>query len=324
MARGFFGAALVAAAMFAFIAPVKAQDKYPSRPITLVVPFDAGGGTDLVARIFAQKLSEALGQTVIVENRPRAGTVIGTAYVARSAPDGLTLLINGSTLAYHPSIFKSLPYDINKDLIPVAFISEQPYALVVNKDVAVNSIDDLVALAKKQPGEIPYASAGIGSAMHLAAELLWSRLGIKMLHVPYRGTGPAMTDLLGGQVKVMVTTATGAADMVRAGQVKALGISSAERSPTMPDVPTMAEVALPGYQHSSWLALFAPRGTPDAIIKTISEATTKALHDPELATRFAAQGLSVRIGSPEELRTFFQQEVRRWAPVIKAAGIEPQ
>jgi tripartite-type tricarboxylate transporter receptor subunit TctC len=283
-----------------------------------------GGGTDVVGRIFAQKFSEAIGQTVIVENRPRAGTMIGTAYVARSVPDGLTLLINGSALAYHPSIFKSLPYDIKKDLIPVAFISEQPYVLLVNRDFAANSIDDLVALAKEQPGRIPYASAGVGSAMHLAAELLWSDLGIKMLHIPYRGTGPAMTDLLAGEVKVIYTTATGAADMVRAGQVKALGISSAERSPTMPDVPTIAEAALPGYQHSSWLALFAPGGTPDAILKAISDAAAKALHDPELATRFAAQGLSVRIGSPEELRTFFQQEVHRWAPVIKAAGIEPQ
>ncbi|HEY0295779.1 MAG TPA: tripartite tricarboxylate transporter substrate binding protein [Bordetella sp.] len=308
----------------AFSLPAMADPSYPSGPVTLVVPFGPGGGTDLIARLFAKPFAQAIGGSVIVRNHGGSGTTIGTAYVAHSRPDGLTLLLNGSTLTYHPAMYKSLPYDVKKDLIPIAFISNQPYALIVNKDFPAKTLGDLVALAKQSPGQIPYGSAGIGSAMHLSAELLWENLGIKMLHVPYPGTGQAMNDLIAGRVKAVYTTAAGAAGMVRAGTVRALGVSSPQRMATMPDVPTIAESGLPGYQHGSWMALFAPAGTPPAVVEQIAQATNKALADPELIRQFTAQGLETKIGSPTEVKQFFDKEVDRWTGVIKAAGIEAQ
>jgi len=301
-----------------------AEAKYPAGPVSIVVPFGPGGGTDLIGRIFAKSLSKVLDSPVIVRNHAGAGTTIGTAFVAHSPRDGLTLLLNGSTLTYQPAMYKSLPYNVKKDLVPIAFISDQPYALLVNKDLPVKTLDDFVALAKQSPGRIPYGSAGIGSAMHLSAELLWEKLGIKMLHVPYPGTGQAMNDLLSGQVKAVLTTAAGAAGMVKSGTVKALGVTSAKRLPTMPDVQTIAEAGLPDYQQGSWMALFVPAGTPSAIVNQIAEATAKALADPELVKQFTAQGLEVKTGGPAQVQPFFNQEVDRWSTVIKAAGIEPQ
>lgn len=304
--------------------PTLADPKYPSGPVSIVVPFGPGGGTDLIARLFAKPFSQELGDSVIVKNRAGAGTTIGTAFVAHSPRDGLTLLLNGSTLTYHPAMYKSLPYDVKKDLLPVAFISDQPYALLVNKDFPAKTLNDLVELARKSPGQIPYGSAGIGSAMHLSAELLWEKLGIQMLHVPYPGTAQAMNDLIGGRVKVLYTTAAGATAMVNSGTVRALGVSSAKRLATLPDVPTIAESGFPGYQQGSWMALFAPAGTPAPIVKQLAQATDKALADPALIKEFAAQGLETKTGSPDEVKQFFDAEVDRWTGVIKAAGIEPQ
>ncbi|WP_158215376.1 Bug family tripartite tricarboxylate transporter substrate binding protein [Candidimonas nitroreducens] len=315
---------LAAAAIHTPASAADTNTTYPAGPVSIVVPFGPGGGTDMIARIFAKPFSKELGQSVVVRNRGGAGTTIGTAFVAHSAPDGLTLLLNGSTLTYHPAMYKKLPYDVKKDLIPIAFISDQPYVLVANKDFPAKTLGELVAMAKKDPGQIPYGSAGIGSAMHLSAELLWEKLGIKMMHVPYPGTGPAMTDLMGGRVKVVYTTAAGATGMVRSGAVRALGVSSLKRLDTMPDVPTIAESGLPGYQFGSWMALFAPAGTPPAVVNRISQATAKALTDPELLKQFAAQGLETKTGTPEEVKQFFDAEVDRWSGVIKAAGIQPQ
>lgn len=304
--------------------PSAAQTQYPSGPVTLVVPFAPGGGTDLIARIFSKPFSQALGASVVVRNIGGAGTTIGTTNVANSPKNGLTLLLNGSTLTYHPAMYKSLSYDVKKDLVPVAFISDQAYALLVNKDLPVKTLSDLVELAKKSPDPIPYGSAGVGSAMHLSAELLWDKLGIKMLHVPYPGTSQAMNDLIGGRVKVLYTTAAGATGMVKSGSVRAIGVSSPVPLSTLPGVPTIADSGLPGYQHGSWLALFAPAGTPAPILNQIAKATHTALQDPELIKQFAAQGLETKTGSQDEVKRFFDAEVDRWAGVIKAAGIEPQ
>ncbi len=313
---------LAALAAFTTV-PARAAD-YPAGPVTLIVPFGPGGGTDLIGRIFAKPFSAALGESVVVRNVPGAGTTIGTAQMARSRPDGQTLLLNGSTLTYHPAMYKTLQYDVKKDLLPVAFISDQPYALLVNKDFPAKTLTELVEMAKKSPGDIPYGSAGVGSAMHLSAELLWEKLGIKLLHVPYPGTGQAMNDLLAGRIKVLYTTAAGATAPVKAGTVHALGVSSTKRLDTMPDVPTIAEAGLPGYQHGSWISLFVPSATPAPIIDKIVKATDTALNDPELHAQFAAQGLEIRRGKPQEIKRFFDEEVDRWAGVIKAAGIEPQ
>jgi len=298
--------------------------EYPTGPITLVVPFGPGGGTDLIGRVFAKPFSAALGESVVVRNVPGAGTTIGSAQVARARPDGHTLLINGSTLTYHPAMYKTLPYDVKKDLLPIAFLSDQPYTLLVNKDFPAKTLAELVEMAKKSPEDIPYGSAGVGSAMHLSAELLWEKLGVKLLHVPYPGTGQAMTDLVAGRIKALYTTAAGATGPLKAGTVRALGVSSAQRLDTMPDVPTIAEQGLPGYQHGSWISLFIPSSTPAPVIDKIIRATDTALDDPELQSQFAAQGLEVRKGKPQEVKQFFDEEVDRWAGVIKAAGIEPQ
>jgi tripartite-type tricarboxylate transporter receptor subunit TctC len=301
-----------------------ADAHYPAGPVSIVVPFAPGGGTDLIARLFAKPFGQVLNESVVVRNKAGAGTTVGTAFVAHAPKDGLTLLLNGSTLTYQPAMYKSLQYDVKKDLIPVAFISDQPYALLVNKDFPAKTLADLVALAKKSPGEIPYGSAGIGSAMHLSAELLWDKLGIKMLHVPYPGTSQAMNDLLAGRVKVVYTTAAGATGMVNTGAVRALGVSSTHRLPTMPDVPTIAEAGLPGYEMGSWMALFAPAGTPAPVVEQISQAADTALKDPELVKQFSAQGLEVKTGGPQQARKYVDAEVDRWSQVIKAAGIEPQ
>jgi tripartite-type tricarboxylate transporter receptor subunit TctC len=306
------------------LSPAVAQPKYPAGPISLVVPFAPGGGTDMIGRIFAKPFAEDIGGTVIVKNRAGAGTTVGTEFVAHAAKDGQTLLLNGSTLTYHPSMYKSLPYDVKKDLLPIAFISDQPYALLVNKDFPAQTLADLVAMAKKTPGDIPYGSAGIGSAMHLSAELLWEKLGIQMLHVPYPGTAQAMNDLIAGRVKVVYTTAAGATGMLRAGTVRALGVSSAKRLESLPGVPTIAESGLAGYEQGSWMALFVPAGTPAPVVNQISQATNKALKDPWLIGQFEAQGLEVKTGTPEQVKRFFDAEVDRWTGVIKAAGIEPQ
>lgn len=301
-----------------------ASAAYPAGPVSLVVPFSPGGGTDLVARVFAKPFSQELNGSVVVRNHGGAGTTIGTAYVAHSAPDGQTLLLSGSTLTYLPAMYKSLRYDVKKDLIPVAFVSDQPYALLVNKDFPAKSLGDLIALAKQSPGQIPYGSAGIGSAMHLSAEMLWQKSDIKMLHVPYPGTGQAMNDLIAGRVKVVYTTAAGAMGMIQTGTVRVLAVSSSRRLPTLPDVPTLTESGLKGFTQGSWLAIFAPGGTPASTVEKISAATNKALSDPQLIKQFAAQGLETKTGTPAEIKTFFDGEVDRWTSVIKAAGIEPQ
>lgn len=299
-------------------------DDYPVRPVTLVVPFTPGGGTDIIGRLLAHELSIQLGQSVIVDNRGGAGTAIGTNVVAKAKPDGYAILLNGSTLTFHPALLKHPPYDVVRDLKPVTFVSQQPYVLVVTNGFPVHTLADLVARAKAEPGTITYASAGTGSAMHLAAELLWRKLGIELVHIPYKGTGPATTDVISGEVKAMVTTAAGAADMVKAGRLRALGISSAARSPATPDLPTFAEAGFPGLEAASWTALFVPAATPDAIVTTLHDAAERALAAPTLRDKFTGLGLEVRTGTVAETGAFVRDEVARWTTIIRAAGIEAE
>lgn len=303
---------------------VAAPANYPAGPVSLVVPFSPGGGTDFVARAFANSLSSTLGDTVVVRNQGGAGTTIGTGFVARSAPNGQTLLLSGSTMTYLPAMYKSLTFDVKKDLTPVAFVSDQPYALLVNKDFPASSLSDLIAQAKQSPGQIPYGSAGIGSAMHLSAAMLWQKAGIDLLHVPYPGTGQAMNDLIAGRIKVVYTTAAGAMGMIKAGTVKALAVSSARRLSVLPDIPTLSEAGLNGFTQGSWLAVFAPGKTPPGTINKISDAVHRALSDPHLVQQMESQGLEIKTGTPAQIKTFFDNEIDRWTAVIQAAGIKPQ
>lgn len=292
--------AVLALSLAAIVSTADARaQSYPSRNLTLVIPYSAGGGTDLMGRLYADKLSTRLKQPVVVENRVGAGSTIGTAYVARSAPNGYTLLFNGSSLTFHPGLFRTLTYDLKKDLRPVAVLAGQPFVMYASLDFPPRTIPELVALATAEPGRIPYASVGVGSAGHLASELLWSRLGIRLLHIPYRGTPQAMNDLLPGEVKMLYTTISGGADLLRAGKVKALGISSLQRSAALPEVPTIAEQGLAGYEFASWLAVFVPTATPDDLVQRLAAVTAEIVDDPEVRAQFESQGLDVQSTTPE-------------------------
>lgn len=316
-----------AVALSAFVilgSPVRASDALLDGPVTIIVPFEAGGGTDLIGRIFSSALAGKIGQPVVVENRGGAGTTIGTRYAARAAADGRVLLFNGSPLAYHPALFRTPLYDVTTDFIPISLISSQPYVLLVNNDYPADTVADLVELAKSDPNVIPYGSAGTGSGMHLSSELLFSTLEIGLLHIPYTGTGPALNDLMAGEIKVLLTTTAGAAEMVRAGSVKALAVTSLERVPSMPDVPTLNETILPGYEIGSWIGLFAPRDTPTEMVDALSAAAREVLSDPEVVAQFQQQGLIATPTTSEEAKEFFLSEVTRWKPIIEGAGIEQQ
>lgn len=307
-----------------FCPPASAQD-YPSGPLTLVVPFAPGGGTDLIGRTVAEPLGKELGQRVVVDNRGGAGTVIGTNFVAKAKPDGHTMLVNGASMAFFPSLFKKLPFDPARDLQIVSLVSEQPYVLTITTAFRPRNLKEFTALAGARPGEIAYASAGIGSGTHLASELLWQALGIKLLHVPYKGTAPAVTDLVSGYVQVMYTTAAGAAGIIQAGRVRALGVSSDKRIRSLPDVPTISEAALKGFRQVSWIALFVPAGVPQPALEKLHAATVAALRDPGLADRFEARGLQPAYSSSlADARKFLDGERTRWTGVIRKTGIEPK
>ena len=303
--------------------PVLADD-YPNHPLRLIVPFAPGGGTDMVGRILAKSLGKKLGQTIVVENRGGAGTVIGSDAVAKAPPDGYTMLLNGGSMDFLPALIDKLPFDVAKDFRRISLISEQSFALVVANSLPVKNVGDLVALAKAEPGQLTYVSAGIGSATHLASELLWRELGIKLLHVPYKGTAPAVSDLIAGNVKVMYTTLAAASELIRTDRVRALAVSSATRSELFPNLPTIADSGNPGFKQASTLSLFVPSATPKPVLDKLFAATVDALQDDELKETFKAQALQpVASKSLDEADAVQKAEIRRWAEVIKATGITP-
>jgi len=298
-----------------------AAQPYPTRPIRLVVPYPPGGPTDFVGRTVGQKLAQAFGQQIVVDNRPGAGTIIGSELVARAAPDGYTLLFGtggGTFLA--PLMLPKVPYDPHRDFAPVSMLVQSPQVLVVHPSVAANSVSELVALAKAKPGALNFASVGTGTSPHLGGELFLSLAGIKLVHVPYKGTAPAVTDLISGQVHLMFTSMPTVLTHVQGGRLRLLGTGGAKRSAVIPEAPPIAE-ALPGFELVTWYAIFAPAGTPDAIIRRLNAEIVKALADPESRDRLAAQGLEPTPMTPEELRRYTQQDSSRWARLIKAAGI---
>lgn len=295
---------------------------YPSKPVRLIVPFPPGGGTDLVARSAGQKLSELLGQQFIIDNRGGGGGVIGTEAVAKAPPDGYTLLLGtGSGLILNPLLGKKLPYDAFKDFLPVSLLGIAPTILVVNNALPVKSVKELVALVRSRPGKLNYASGGPGSPIHLASELLKSMTKTYIVHIPYKGTGPAMTDLLSNEVQMMFTTIPGALPFMKAGKIRALAVGSARRSGALPDVPTVSEAGVPGFEAVSWYGLFTPDKTSRDIVNRLSEQTRKALSDQEVVKRLASQGAEAQASTPGDLAKFMDAEHQRWEKVIKEAKI---
>jgi len=308
-----------AAALLALAAAALGQG-YPNRPVRLVVPLSPGGFADTPARIITPHLSEALGQQVFVDNRPGAGATIGTDFVAKSKPDGYTLLFTGTPHVISPALYKNLPYDPLKDFESVIMVASEPYVLMVNPQLPVRSVQVLIALAKAQPGKIDYASSGNGSAQHLVSALFASMAGIDLNHVPYKGSGPAMQDLLSGQVKVSFAGIPNVMPHVKAGKLRALAVSTPKRATDLPDVPTVAEAGVPGYDATLWLAVLAPAGTPSEIVQKLYTETAKVLRTPEVQQAIAPTGVEVSILGPHELPAFMRAEYEKWSKVARDTG----
>jgi tripartite-type tricarboxylate transporter receptor subunit TctC len=312
------------AVLMAIAAPVAAtaQD-FPTRPIMLVSPFPPGGSVSLVARIVAEKMGETLGQSIVVENRGGAGSTIGARLVAKSPPDGYTLLLGFTgTLAIAPSMYPNAGFDPRKDFAPIGRIGSAPAMLVVHPSLPVHSVAELIAYAKVHPGEINFGSAGIGTVGHLGGELLNSMAGIKLVHVPYKGTGPAITDLLGGHIPMMITPIPTAHGHVQSGALRALAVTSAERSSFLPDLPTVAESGLPGYEAGLRYGLVAPAGTPRPIIDRLNKELRVALAAEDLRQRLAADGAEVLPSTPEQYAADIDREERTWSKVVNALGLK--
>ena len=302
---------------------VHAQElPYPSRPVTMVVGFPAGGASDVAARAVAAKMGEQMGQTIIVENKPGAASNIGADAVAKAKPDGYTVLFGTISMAINSSLYKNLSYDPSKDFRPVSQLSSAPFLLVVNPQSPVKSVADLIEEARKPGRLLDYASAGNGSGSHLFTELFSSLAGVKMNHVPYRGAAPAMADVLGNQVPVTFDNIITTLPLVESGKLRALAVSTAKRSSVAPNIPTMQEAGVPGYDATSWFGLFVPAGTPDDVLQTLSRNAVKAVQSPEVSKTFHGQGSEIVGSTPEQFGAFFKAEVAKWADVVKGAGVQ--
>jgi tripartite-type tricarboxylate transporter receptor subunit TctC len=315
----------VAACLLLSALPIdRALAVYPDRVVKIVVPFAPGGGTDIVARTLAQEMAKDLGQSVIVENRPGAGTIVGTQTVAASEADGYTLLMGTFANAVNPSLHAKLPYDPHKDFAPVALVARSFNIVVVNSTSPVKSIADLIAAARAEPDKLSYGTYGTGTSAHLAGELFKSMAKVNLTMVPYKGAAPAITDLIGGQIQVMFTTVASAASLIAAGQLRALAVTSAERSPAFPDVPTVSEAGVPGYAAESWYGLFAPARTPPEAIDRLNKAAATAVKADAFKKLGVNEGLVMEAGPPDELARYFKGEEARWSKVIKEAGIKAE
>ena len=293
---------------------------YPNKPIRLVLPYPPGGGTDVIARPLAQKLTESLGQQVIVDNRGGAGGNIGMEFVAKSPPDGYTLLFAlTAQYAVNPSLYPKLPYDPVRDYAPISLLANAPYLLVVHPSMPAKSVAELIALMKTRPGQLAYSSSGNGSGAHLAGEMLRSLARVEMTHVPYKGAGPAMPDLIAGQVQLSFVTYTAAGPHIKTGRLRALGVTTAKRSPTLPDLPAIAET-VPGYDSAVWYGFAAPAGTPADIVAKLNTEVLRVLATPDFRNRITLEAVAPIGTSPEEFGTFIKSEIVRWAKVVKDSG----
>src|SRR5688572_2843803 len=311
------------AMLFSLAASQAAAQVFPSKPIRLIVPFPAGGSVDAVGRSVAQRLAEYLKQPVVVDNRAGAGGNVGADAVAKAAPDGYTLLITTPGLAIARSIYRKLPFDPASDFAPISQLTSTYLILVVHQNVPANSVAELIALAKAQPGKLNYGSSGSGATIHLATELFKISTGTSIVHVPYKGEAPAYTALLGNEVQLTVGPVSGLLPHIKAGRLRALGVSSGTRAPAMPEVPTIAEAGVPGYEFSSWFGLFAPAGTPREVIARLQQEAARAMAQPEVRERLPAMGNEAVGSTSEQFTAKFQAEIAKYAAVVKAAGIPP-
>jgi tripartite-type tricarboxylate transporter receptor subunit TctC len=315
--------ALVLALVPALAAGTARADDYPSRPIRLIVPYAAGGGADSVARIVAKRVGETIGQTIVIENRGGAGSIIGTELVNKSDPDGYTLLLGQSgPISINPAVYKKLPYDPLMDFAPVSMTTAYPYIMVVNPALGVKTLQEFVALAKSKPDELNYGTTGVGAANHLVTELFDSKAGIKMTHIPYRGTALAVTDLIAGQVQVVFADPISALQHINAGTLLALAVTSKERSPVAPTVPTISESGYPGFDAIAWHGILAPANTPPAIIRKLNAEIVAALKDPETRTLLEKQAMQTVGSSPEAFASFIKQDIAVWKEVADQAKVE--
>jgi len=319
--RSTLRAALAAAALCVALpwsADAPAQAAWPSKPVRVVVPFAAGGSTDVIGRMLAQKLAEVWGQPVVVENRTGAGGSVGGDIVAKSSGDGYTLLFASGAIAINPQIYKNMPFDTQKDLVPITNVASGPMLVVVPDDSPAKSVKDLIAMAKAKPGAVNFGSAGVGSQVHLAAENLAEAAGIDIVHVPYKGEAPAYTDLIGHQTQMMVGNFAAASALLGPGRLRALAVTSKARSPLLPDVPTVAESGLPGFENTSWFGLFAPAGTPPDVLAKIQRDTLKVLAATDFKARLYVQGMAPVGNTPAEFAKAMDGESKRWAAVVKS------
>ena len=318
-------AALIAAAIASPAAGAQsapAATNYPTKPIRLVITYPPGGDTDLVGRAVAQKLGEAWGQQVVVDNRGGAGGVLGTLIAKQAAADGYTLLLGTSAgMVLNPLLMNKIPYDPYQDFAPVSLVIVLPQLLAVHPGLAARNIREFIALAKAKPGQLNFGSSGVGTPNHLGGEMLKAMAGINIVHVPYKGGAASITDLIGGQVQLVISSAPSVVPHVRSGRLRALAIGSAKRSPALPEVPTVAESGLPGYEYTTWYGIFAPAKTPEAIVKKMNAEIVRMLADPQMTQRFQSQGGDPASSTPAQLTAYMREEMARWTRVIKTAGI---
>ena len=301
-----------------------AADNWPAKPVRVVNPFTAGGGVDVVGRAITQQLTELWGQPVIVDNRPGAGTTIGMEIVAHAVPDGYTLLVNNGSVATAPALYRKLSYSVVKNLAPISLAVQSPYVLTVHPGVKANSVQDLINLAHAQPGKLTYGSVGVGSPAHLMTEFLKSLTKADMVHVPYKGGAPSTTGLLSGEIQVLFSPISTMLQHARAGRARVLAVSSAKRVELAPDLPSVAESGVPGFDGTSWYPFFAPARTPQAIIQKINGDINRILQKPDVRSRFLALGMVPFIGPPEALRDYLDAEIKRWSKVMIDAGVKPE
>jgi tripartite-type tricarboxylate transporter receptor subunit TctC len=318
----FLRSLLLALGMVSTVAPSPAlAQSYPAKPVRIVVPFAAGGPADVYARFMAQRLQDALGQSFVVDNRPGAGSVIGTDAVAKSAPDGYTLLLMSNAHTVNETLIANKPFQLMRDFVAVAPINYSDLVLVATPSLPASNLKALIADAKARPGKLNYASSGPGTPYHMAGELFKSMAGVYLVHIPYRGSSGARTDVIGGQVDVMFDAVTTMAEQVKAGKVKALATTGKQRSEVLPDVPTLHEAGVPGYESTIWLGLMAPRGTPKAVVDRLNEAMTKIVGQPEIKQLWGKQGATPMVMSPDAFDKYMREDIAKWAGVIKTAHI---
>lgn len=306
------------------MAPVAGADGYPDHPVRMIVPFTPAGATDLLARLVGERLGAKLGQSVVIDNRAGAGGNVGAEIAARAAPDGYTLLMGpASVYAISATLYPRLGYDLVRDLTPVSLVANVPHVLLVNNDLRVKSVPELIQLAKKKPGELNIASQGSGTVSHLEAELLKHMAGIDMLHVPYRGSAPAILDLIGGRVQVMFDSIASALPHIRAGKLRAIAVASNTRSSLLPNVPTVAESELPGYSAHSWLGIFVPAGTPRSVVERLQRDLVAAIDDPKAQARLVEAGFEPKSSTREDFAKLVREEMEKWRPVVKMSGATP-